>query len=162
MTATAKKETALQARLHEGVLVLDVPRAKTPGVLRLKLNDVTLAQFHVRSTDQGSILGFSTGRDDFNILAVFTDRVDADAALAALREALMRPCCHKHGLSRRVLLVVAGVSLALFLLMFFANLISVSHPRLPPLEEPVALDDEAPPAQPGMPVDADSKLAPPH
>lgn len=152
-----KKEKTVRA--YDGILVLDVPKAKTPAVIRFKMNDVALAQFHVRSNDQGSLLGFSSGRDDFNVLAIFADRMDAENALADIRAALLHPACHKHVLSRRTLLIILGVLVAFMILRGIVN----NYGSLPPVGESIALEEPMmPQTEPGMPIDADSKLAPPH
>ncbi|MBY0429097.1 MAG: hypothetical protein K2Q32_07750, partial [Alphaproteobacteria bacterium] len=56
--------------LSDDVLVADLRQAKTSGVVRLKLADLTFAHFHVRTDEQGSKLGFTTGREDFVVLGV--------------------------------------------------------------------------------------------
>lgn len=150
--------------ISDDVLIVDLSKAKTPGAVRLKLTDLTYAFFHVRSDANGSSLGFSTGRDDFVALGTFADRGDADAILREIKEQMLRIETYHRFFSLRTLLMVAGMALLLWVVLWYAAQVNV--PRLPELTEPLALEDNSgyeapPPIPPGTPVDADAKLAPP-
>lgn len=148
--------------INDDVLMIDLSKAKTPGVVRLKLTDLTFAHFHVRSNAEGSILGFSAGRDEFVSLGSFADRGDADTVLREIREEMLRIETYHKIFNPRVLFMVIGAAVVLWVILWFAAQVSV--PRLPELKDPLPVEDmmgEGPNIPPGTPVDADAKLTPP-
>lgn len=158
-----KTRTSRTVVINDDVLMIDVSKAKTPGVVRLKLADLTFAHFHVRSGADGSSLGFSTGRDDFVALGTFADRADADTVLREIREEMLRIETYHKIFNPRVLFMVLGAAVVLWVILWFAAQVSV--PRLPELNDPLPAEDSmgeaAPAVPPGTPVDADIKLTPP-
>lgn len=150
--------------VNDDILIVDISKAKTPGLVRLKLADLTFAHFHVRSSAEGSSLGFSTGRDEFVSLGLFADRGDADAVLRDIREEMLRIETYHRFFNLRTLWMVGGAAVVLWVILWFAAQVSV--PRLPELADPLPAEDTfgeapAPSIPPGTPVDADVKLTPP-
>jgi hypothetical protein len=148
--------------LSDDVLVVDLRQAKTPGVVRLKLADLTFAHFHIRSDDQGAKLGFTTGRDDFVVLGVFADRADADQLFKEIRSEMLKiETMHKFFSLRTFLMVVAVIITLMFFVWFYGR---ATQQNLPQLNEPLAIDEQQPfhdPTGNGKPVDADSRLTAP-
>ena len=152
--------------LSDDVLVADLRQAKTSGVVRLKLADLTFAHFHVRTDEQGSKLGFTTavsgGREDFVVMGVFADRADADHLLKEIRSEMLNiETMHKLFSIRSFLLVISMIITLIFLVWFYGK---ATQQNLPQLNEPLALEE--PPYQDstqdmGKPMDADSKLTAP-
>ncbi|HVY13079.1 MAG TPA: hypothetical protein VHB73_05900 [Alphaproteobacteria bacterium] len=128
---------------RKGLLVLDVSAAKVPGVACVNLNELPLAHFHVRSSDQGSALGYADDEGRFTAIATFADRAQADKALEDIRAAL-----RGGGFPLRLALkILAALLVGFGVLMLISALGSMQGAS-------------SPAAQPrgGMPVDADSKL----
>lgn len=149
-----------QALFQDGVLMLNAAHAKIPGAVRLALHGVPMAYFHVRSSEEGSTLGFSTPDKEFTALASFADRHEADQLLADVRAELfwLRP--NFAIFIKKTLAVLLAVMLVLFALALVMAAINQYRDSLPPPPpSPISLDDV--PAKPGEPVDADVKLAPP-
>lgn len=149
--------------VSDDVLVADLRQAKTSGVVRLKLADLTFAHFHVRSDDQGSKLGFTTGRDDFVVIGVFNERSDADNLLKEIRnEMLQIEKLHRFFSLRTFLTAMSVIITLVFLIWFYGK---ATQQNLPQLNEPLALEEPfhepGPAPQPGRPMDADSKLTAP-
>ena len=148
--------------LSDDVLVADLRQAKTSGVVRLKLADLTFAHFHVRTDEHGSKLGFTTGRDDFVVLGVFADRADADHLLKEIRSEMLKiEALHKLFSLRSFLLVISIIITLIFLVWVYGK---ATQQNLPQLNEPLALEESPyhdPALDMGKPIDADSKLTPP-
>lgn len=151
--------------VNDDVLVADMRQAKTPGVVRLKLTDLTFAHFHVRSDEQGSKLGFTTGRDDFVTLGAFSDRADADKLLKEIRREMLKIETYHKFFSLRTFFTAFAIIITVIAIVWIYG--RVTQQNLPELNEPLAFDEQqlrepAPSMQePGKPVDADSKLAAP-
>ncbi|NDE90334.1 MAG: hypothetical protein EB059_04240 [Alphaproteobacteria bacterium] len=147
--------------LSDDVLVVAVCKAKTSGVVRLTLSDIPFAHFYVRNDEEGAKLGFTTGREDFVVLGVFADHVDADAVLKEIRREMLRiEIIHKL-FSMRTFITGMSVILTLIFIMWAHG--KLTQQNLPQLNEPLALEDlrdsaASPASEPGKPVDADSKL----
>ncbi len=147
--------------LSDDVLVADLRQAKTSGVVRLKLADLTFAHFHVRTDEQGSKLGFTTGRDDFVVLGVFADRAEADYLLKEIRNEMLEvETLHKVFSLRTFLFAMSVIVVMVFLVWVYGR---AMQQNLPQLNEPMALEDTVhdPAVEMGRPVDADSKLTAP-
>ena len=148
--------------LSDDVLVADLRQAKTSGVVRLKLADLTFAHFHVRTDEQGSKLGFTTGRDDFVVLGVFADRADAEHLLKEIRNEMLKiETLHKLFSLRTFLLTMSVIITLIFLVWFYGK---ATQQNLPQLNEPLAMEEPPyhdPAADMGKPMDADSKLTAP-
>lgn len=148
--------------ISDDVLVADLRQAKTSGVVRLKLADLTFAHFHVRTDEQGSKLGFTTGRDDFVVLGVFADRADADHLLKEIRSEMLNiETMHKLFSLRTFLLAMSVIITLIFIVWFYGK---ATQQNLPQLNEPLALEEPQyrdPGLDIGKPIDADSKLTAP-
>ncbi len=138
---------------RHGVLVLDVSKAKVPGLVRVDFAGISFSHFHVRSSEQGSTLGYADAEGRFTALATFVDRVDADKMLIRVQKTLIgwRPGPVYRGFQVLTVLLAVG-----FIVIAAAGLFSgkTPMPQNPAFTPPVSM---AP--QPGSPVDADSKLA---
>ena len=147
--------------VSDDVLVADLRLAKTAGVVRLKLADLTFAHFHVRSDDGGSKLGFTTGREDFVVLGVFANRIDADNLLGEIRNEMLKiEKLHNFFSLRTFLTMMSLIVTFIFLVWVWGK---ATQQNLPQLNEPLALEEPypGPTIEPGKPVDADSKLTVP-
>lgn len=149
--------------LSDDVLVIDLRQAKTAGVVRLKLADLGFAHFHIRSDDQGSKLGFTTGKDEFIVVGVFADRADADHVLKEIRNEMLKiEKLHKFFSVRTFLTIMAVIITLIFIVWIYGR---ATQQNLPQLNEPLALEEpmqlpapSIPPTEMGKPLDADSKL----
>jgi hypothetical protein len=151
--------------ISDDVLVADMRLAKTAGLVRLKLEDLTFAHFYVRADDQGAKLGFTTGRDDFVVLGIFADRANADNLLNEIRSEMLKiETLHKF-FSMRTFLTAMSLIITLIFLVWFVG--KITQQNLPQLNEPLALEEQypgpitGPAVEPGKPMDADSKLSVP-
>jgi len=147
--------------LSDDVLVADLRQAKTSGVVRLKLADLTYAHFHVRTDEHGSKLGFTTGREDFVVLGVFADRADADHLLKEIRSEMLKiETMHKFFSLRTFLVAMSVIITLIFLVWVYGR---ATQQNLPQLNEPLALEESYrdPALDMGKPMDADSKLTAP-
>ena len=164
-TFPAKRKQDHFVVISDDVLVTDLRQAKTPGVVRLKLADLTFAHFHVRSDEQGSKLGFTTGRDDFVVVGVFNDRADADSLLKEIRNEMLHvEKLHRYFNLRTFLTAMSVIITLVFLLWFWGRITQQNLPQLNdplPLDEPMHESGMAPVGEPGRPMDADSKLTAP-
>jgi hypothetical protein len=162
MAKTTRTRPDQKVVVSDDALILDLRQAKMPGIVRLKFDDLTLAYFHIRTNADGSTLGFSTGREDFVVLGVFSDRGDADGVLKELREQLLRIETRHKFFTVRTLMLFLGTLVFLLVLGWVYG--KVTTPRLPDVEAPISFDEPVgetatPPA--GLPMDADKKLTPP-
>src|SRR5262245_44087707 len=76
--------------VNDDALIIDLGSAKVPGVVRLTLDALSFAHFHIRSSAEGSTLGFTNEKGEFMALGVFADRGDADRLLGLIRDELLR------------------------------------------------------------------------
>lgn len=147
--------------VSDDVLVADLRQAKTSGVVRLKLADLTFAHFHVRTDEHGSKLGFTTGREDFVVLGVFADRADADHLLREIRSEMLKiETLHKFFSLRSFLVMLSVIITLIFLVWFYGK---ATQQNLPQLNDPLPIDESYrdPAADLGKPIDADSKITAP-
>ena len=176
--------------VNDDIMIIDLQQAKKPGVVRLILTDLAFAHFYVRSTEEGSQLGYSTQSDDFVVLGTYNDRIDADQVLRDIRlEMLKLERLHKF-FSLRTLGIAAAIMAGLMVVTWLLG--RIPQQRLPELNDPLPFEDQATPmmpvppsmqrylneqskllgvppsvppvspaSPPGLPQDADTKLKPP-
>jgi hypothetical protein len=155
---TKDGKTSSGVLVSDDALVVDVGPAKIPGVVRLKLDALAFAHFHVRSGDSGSTLGFTNDKGEFIVIGVFSDRADADRLLRRIRDELLRLEGYHKFFSLRRFMIFFGVLLALWLVVWVFGKLTEQHLPMTP-DAPLAFDGPSlePPA--GVPLDADEKLA---
>jgi hypothetical protein len=143
-------------RTAKGALVLNLKEAKIPGVVRVDLSSLPFTHFHVRSGNEGSVLGYNDAENRFTAIALFADRSAADRALHKVEAELLRSACGV----REWILRIGGVLLAAFLVLLILSLaaeflsgskVQGSHGT------PAVVEGLAPPVG-GVPMDADSKF----
>src|ERR1043166_5795601 len=124
--------------VNDDALIVDLGSAKIPGVVRLTLNALAFAHFHVRSGAEGSTLGFTNEKGEFIVLGIFSDRAEADRLLRCIRDELLRlEGYHKFFSLRHFLIFLGGFLLLIFLIWVIGSL---TAPRLPEMQEPMALE----------------------
>jgi hypothetical protein len=136
------------ASLNKGVLAISVANSKLPGVVRVDLTAMPLAHFQVRSTDEGSVLGYLDSASRFTPLAVFAERREADRVMAAVQGKLMQA-----PLPVRIFKTVL-IALAVFLALVWVQgyLINVRGNGATPVSSTSSG------AKTGVPMDADSRF----
>jgi hypothetical protein len=140
-------------RATKGALILNLKEAKIPGVIRVDLSSLPFTHFHVRSGNEGSVLGYNDAEGKFTPLALFADRAAAENVLHKIEAELLRSSCEVRTWAVRIGAGLLAAVLFLMLISWIGG--AVSSPRQAEMQDL----SRAMPEGSGMPVDADSKFS---
>jgi hypothetical protein len=158
-TASSPTKKNRSVIINDDVLVADMRLAKTAGIVRLSLADLTVAHFYVRNDGAVSTLGFTTGRDDFVVLGVFAESSEAHGMLNEIRREMLNTETYHKVFNLRTLMTVLAVLVMLVGLVWVYG--KITQQNLPEMNQPLSIDEQMQePAVPesGQPMDADSKF----
>lgn len=161
------------AKVVDQSLVLSLPDAISPVVMRLSLEDVKSATLGVEEKDGRHVLIVRFNEKDVRDIATYEERDDAIAALMAASSALEKGSRSSgdhtssggHGSSfylKGGVLKWVGAIAALLVLLYIIAAVSSNRPGLVEVRDagsPTTATESVNPAQTGVPMSADSFLS---